>query len=315
MQKTISLQSAVTEEQAGLRFDQAAAQAFNDYSRARLTTWIKAGDLTLSGKVMPPRTTVQVGQKIELNAALEINTTWAAQSLELEIIFEDEHLLIINKPAGLVVHPGAGNTHSTLANALLAHCPDIAHVPRAGIVHRLDKDTSGLLVVAKTVPAQTSLVSQLQERTVSREYETIVYGEMVAGRTIETEMGRHPKQRTKMAVLPEGFGKRATTHIRLIDKAQGFTYLKVKLETGRTHQIRVHLSHINYPLVGDKVYGGRPRLPKGLTEAARAAIISFPRQALHARHLSFMHPATEEAVSFEVPLPEDMADLLKAILD
>jgi 23S rRNA pseudouridine1911/1915/1917 synthase len=233
------------------------------------------------------------------------------QDIDLNIVYEDEHILVINKPADLVVHPGAGNPNGTVLNALLNHVPNIDKVPRAGIVHRLDKDTTGLMVVAKTLPAQTHLVDQLQHRVMSREYEAIALGTMVAGGVVDAPIGRHATKRTHMAVR-EG-GKPATTHYRVMEKFRAYTHLRLKLETGRTHQIRVHMAYVKHPLLGDPVYGGRPRLPKGASEDFISTLRGFQRQALHAAQLSLYHPETEEWMTWQAPLPDDMQHLLEAV--
>ncbi|ARN72820.1 23S rRNA pseudouridine(1911/1915/1917) synthase RluD [Oceanicoccus sagamiensis] len=309
MAETIELESAVTEELSGSRFDQIAAQLFPDYSRARLQLWIKSGELTVNGETKKTREKLLSGDLLVLKAEVENEERWEAEDIDLDIVYEDEALLVINKPAGLVVHPAAGHASGTLLNALLAHDPNIASVPRAGIVHRLDKDTSGLMVVAKTLAAQNHLVNQLQARTVSREYEAVVFGSMTGGGKVEADIGRHPKQRVKMAVVTLG-GKEAITHYRLLKRFANHCHIRCMLETGRTHQIRVHMAHIKHPLVGDPLYAGRPRLPKGASEDLINGLRGFSRQALHARRLSLVHPLTDEEISWEVPLVEDMVELL-----
>jgi 23S rRNA pseudouridine1911/1915/1917 synthase len=241
---------------------------------------------------------------------LEAETRWRPQSLPLDIVYEDDSVLVINKPAGLVVHPGAGNVDGTLSNALLHHAPELETVPRAGIVHRIDKDTSGLLVVARNLAAQKSLVEQLQARAFDREYEALTQGVMTAGGTVDAPIGRHPVNRLRQAVVPNG--KEAITHYRVLEKFRAHTHIRVKLETGRTHQIRVHMAHIHYPLVGDPVYGGRLRIPAGATAELEAALRGFRRQALHAALLGFVHPRSGEFMSWQAPLPEDMVQLLAA---
>jgi len=236
-----------------------------------------------------------------------VQTSHQAQEIDLDIVYEDDDILVLNKPAGIVVHPGAGNHDSTLLNALLNHCPGIDVVPRAGIVHRLDKDTTGLMVVAKTIPAHTHLVAELQEREISREYEAIVNGTLVAGGTVDAAIGRHQTKRTSMAVRHDG--KPAVTHYRIIEKFADFTHLRLKLESGRTHQIRVHMSHIRHPLVGDPLYGGRTRLPKGASEELIAMLRGFSRQALHAVQLGLFHPTSGEWMVWQAPLPDDFVAL------
>ena len=285
---------------------------FPEYSRSKLKTWIQDGNVAVNGEVITvPRHKMQMDELVTVQAEMDVQVTSEAQDIALNIVYEDEHILVINKPADLVVHPGAGNPSGTVLNALLNHCPEIDKVPRAGIVHRLDKDTTGLMVVAKTIPAQTHLVDQLQRREMSREYEAVAIGTMVAGGIVDAPIGRHATKRTHMAVRE--MGKPAVTHFRVIEKFRAYTHLRLKLETGRTHQIRVHMAHIKHPLLGDQVYGGRPRLPKGASEEFIAALRGFQRQALHAAQLSLFHPETEEWMTWKAPLPQDMQDLLKAV--
>lgn len=309
MAETIELIAEVPDELSGSRFDQIAAQLFPDYSRARLQIWIKSGELTVNGQAKKTREKLIAGDILQLKAVAADEDRWQAEDIALDIVYEDQVLLVINKPAGLVVHPAAGHASGTLLNALLAHDPDLASVPRAGIVHRLDKDTSGLMVVAKTLAAQNHLVNQLQDRTVSREYEAVVFGSMTGGGKVEADIGRHAKQRVKMAVVTLG-GKEAITHYRLLKRFANHCHLRCMLETGRTHQIRVHMAHIKHPLVGDPLYAGRPRLPKAASEALIQGLRNFGRQALHARRLSLIHPSTEEEISWEVPLADDIVELL-----
>ncbi len=295
----------------GARLDQAAARLFSDYSRERLKEWIHQGHLLVDGKTLRPKDRIVGGESLTLNVVLEIETEAQPQDIPLNILYEDEHILVLDKPAGLVVHPGAGNPDGTLLNALLHHCPDLKNIPRAGLVHRIDKDTSGLLVVAKTLPAQTHLVAALSEKSVYREYEAIIQGLPVSGGTIDAPIGRHPSERIKMAVVTGG--KPAVTHFRIIKRFRGHTHVRVELETGRTHQIRVHFAHKSYPLLGDPVYAGRPRLPKGVSQELIHVLQTFPRQALHARRLSLVHPVSFDQLSFESPLPEDFVQLLAAL--
>ncbi|WP_432697514.1 23S rRNA pseudouridine(1911/1915/1917) synthase RluD [Marinobacterium sp. YM272] len=311
MSEQVQLQAEVPEEMYGLRLDQAVAQLFPDYSRSRLQGWIKDGALTVDGEVRRPRDKLNGGETVRVEAQLEVMENHIAQEIPLDIIYEDEHILVLNKPAGLVVHPAAGHADGTLLNALLHHCPDIAQVPRAGIVHRLDRDTTGLMVVAKTIPAQTDLVAQLQERSMGREYEAVVNGLMTGGGCVDEPMGRHPRHRQKMAVV--GVGKEAVTHYRLLEKFRAHSHIRLKLETGRTHQIRVHMAHIKYPLVGDPLYGGRFQLPKGCSGAMREVLKNFKRQALHAKRLELWHPASGEPMAWEIDLPEDMQRLLAVL--
>jgi 23S rRNA pseudouridine1911/1915/1917 synthase len=300
---------------AGRRFDQTLAEMFPDYSRSRLAAWVKAGAVTLDGAPAPPRQLLRGGERVRLEAELEAEVASRPEAIGLAVVHEDEHLLVIDKPAGLVVHPGAGNPRGTLLNALLHHDPKLAELPRAGIVHRLDKDTSGLMVVAKTLPAQTALVEMLSRHAVERQYEAVVLGTLVAGGTVDAPIGRHLGDRLRQAVRDEDDGKRAVTHYRLRERFRAHSLLQCNLETGRTHQIRVHLAHIRHPLVGDPLYGGGLRLPRRATEPLVAALRGFRRQALHAERLSFEHPASGEALSFEAPRPADMEALLAALRD
>src|SRR5690554_905788 len=293
------------------RLDQAAAELMPEHSRSRLQSWIKSGALTVNGTVRKPRDKVMLDDVLDLDAEPEVQVTWEAEPISLDIVYEDEHLLVINKPAGLVVHPAAGHADGTLVIALLNHAPEVENLPRAGIVHRLDKDTSGIMVVARSLIAHTSLVDQLQTRTMGREYEAVVVGSLTGGATVDAPIGRHPQDRKRMAVVPSG--KPAVTHYRLLERFAAHTHIQCKLESGRTHQIRVHMTHVRHPLVGDPAYGGRLRLPKGTTEELRQALAAFSRQALHARRLTLEHPETGETLSWEVPLPEDMVQLIEAL--
>ena len=309
---TIQLEASTEAAHFGLRLDQVLADLFPEYSRSKLKTWIQDGNVSVNGEVITvPRHKMQMDELVTVQAEMDVQVTSEAQNIALDIVYEDEHILVINKPADLVVHPGAGNPSGTVLNALLNHYPAIDKVPRAGIVHRLDKDTTGLMVVAKTIPAQTHLVDQLQRREMSREYEAIALGTMVAGGIVDEPIGRHATKRTHMAVRE--MGKPAITHFRVIEKFRAYTHLRLKLETGRTHQIRVHMAHIKHPLLGDQVYGGRPRLPKGASEDFIGVLRGFQRQALHAAPLSLFHPETEEWMTWKAPLPQDMQDLLKAV--
>jgi 23S rRNA pseudouridine1911/1915/1917 synthase len=313
MSDQIQLEAQVGNDLVGKRLDQAVAQLFPDYSRSRLQGWIKDGSLTVDGVVKRPRDKLFGGETVVIDAQVEMIEDHKPQDIPLDIIYEDDHILVVNKPAGLVVHPAVGHRDGTLLNALLHHCPDIAQVPRAGIVHRLDMDTTGLMVVAKTIAAQTELVDQLQERSMGREYEAIVNGVMTGGGAVDEPMGRHSKHRQKMAVV--GVGKEAVTHYRVLKKLRAHTHIRLKLETGRTHQIRVHMAHINYPLVGDQLYGGRFRLPKGCSDEMIQTLRDFKRQALHAKKLELWHPHTGELVSWEVDLPDDFQHLLHVLVD
>ena len=310
---TIRHQAEVPLAAAGRRFDQALAEMFPDYSRSRLSGWIKSGAVTLDGAQAPPRQLLRGGEQVRLEVELETEVTSAPEDIALDIVHEDEHLLVLNKPAGLVVHPGAGNPAGTLMNALLHHDPKLAELPRAGIVHRLDKDTSGLMVVAKTLPACTALVDLLSRHEVERQYEAVVLGTMVAGGTVDEPIGRSMGDRLRQSVRDEEDGKRAVTHYRLRERFRAHSLLQCQLETGRTHQIRVHLAHIGHPLVGDPLYGGGLKLPKGASAELIARLRGFRRQALHAEKLSFLHPATGEALSFSAERPADQLALIEAL--
>lgn len=311
MSDLIQLAAEVPFDLGGQRLDQVAAQLFPEHSRSRLAGWIKDGRLTVDGAVLRPKDVVHAGSRLALEVQLEAQGEWKAQDIELDIVYEDEHILVIDKPAGLVVHPAAGHQDGTLLNALLHHVPHLANVPRAGIVHRLDKDTTGLMVVAKTLEAHTNLVAQLQARSVSRIYEAIVVGVIVAGGKVDAPISRHGVMRQKMAVVPTG--KQAISHYRVLERFRSHTHTRVKLETGRTHQIRVHMSHIGFPLVGDPVYGGRFRIPPGASPTLVESLRDFPRQALHARFLELDHPATGERMKWESPLPDDFTWLLSLL--
>ncbi len=294
-----------------MRLDQCLAEVFPDYSRSKLQTWIKAGRVLVDGEVMKGREKLDGGEEIELDAEAERVIEYAAQEIPLDIKYEDASLLIVNKPAGLVVHPAVGNWDGTLVNALLNHAPQLETLPRAGIVHRIDKDTSGLLMVAKTLQAHNNLVEQLQERSIHREYLALVKGWMTAGGTVNAPIGRHPVDRKRNAVRRDG--KEAITHYRLEQRFKRHTLIRCKLETGRTHQIRVHMAHINYPLVGDPVYGGRFQMPADCGPALAEALRNFKRQALHAAKLGLEHPETGDYCEWEQELPEDMANLIKLL--
>ncbi|HUO43609.1 MAG TPA: 23S rRNA pseudouridine(1911/1915/1917) synthase RluD [Burkholderiales bacterium] len=295
---------------AGQRLDQALSLLLPQYSRSRLARWIRDGQVELDGRAALPKAKMYGGEKIRI-APLPDPSATAAQpeAIALDVVYEDDALLVVNKPAGLVVHPGSGNWSGTLLNALLAHAPALAALPRAGIVHRLDKDTSGLLVVAKTLEAQTSLVRQLQARSVKREYFALAHGKIVRGGSIEAPIGRHPARRTRMAVTARG--KPATTHYEILRRYPHATLLRCRLETGRTHQIRVHLQSIGHPLVGDPAYGRRAHSRDGA--GADPLLTAFPRQALHAQRLELIHPASGKRVAWEAPLPPDLEALLAAL--
>lgn len=307
----IQLTAEVPSALGGQRLDQVAAQLFDEYSRSRLSNWIKEGRLTVDGAVVRPRDIVHGGAVLALEAEQEAQGEWLAQDIALNIVYEDEHLLVIDKPAGLVVHPAAGHADGTLLNALLHHVPDIINVPRAGIVHRLDKDTTGLMVVAKTLQAQTRLVDQMQKRTVSRIYECIVIGVITSGGKIDAPIGRSSANRQRMAVIDGG--KPAVTHYRVLERFRSHTHVRVKLETGRTHQIRVHMTHVGYPLVGDPLYAGRFRIPPAASPTLVQTLKEFPRQALHARFLELSHPITGQRMKWQSALPDDMVWMLSLL--
>ena len=307
------LTTVVPPELAGKRLDQALAVLLSDYSRARLQQWIREGRVRVNAAQLRPRDRVRSGDLIEVEPVLQVETRWEAEPIPLDVVHEDEEILVINKPAGLVVHPAAGNRDGTLLNALLHHAPELRQVPRAGIVHRLDKDTSGLLVVARNLRAQNSLVSQLQARAFEREYRAVVTGVMPAGGTVEAPIGRHPVNRKRMAVVAGG--KPAVTHYRVLERFRAHSLLSVKLETGRTHQIRVHMAHIQYPVFGDPVYAGRLRVPPDCSDTTRESLKGFQRQALHAFRLGFEHPVSGEYVQWEQPEPEDLRVLLEVLRD
>ena len=307
------LTARVPEELAGMRLDQCLAEIFPDYSRSKLQTWLKDGRVLVDGEQRKGREKLDGGEEIELDAEAEQVVEYDAEDIPLDIVYEDESILIVNKPAGLVVHPAVGNWTGTLVNALLNHVPSLDTLPRAGIVHRIDKDTSGLLMVAKTLQAHNSLVEQLQERTIHREYLALVKGWMTAGGTVDQPIGRHPVDRKRNAVRRDG--KEAVTHYRLEQRFKRHTLIRVKLETGRTHQIRVHMSHINYPLVGDQTYGGRFQMPAECNPALADALRNFKRQALHATKLGLDHPETGEYMEWEQPMPEDMQNLIKLLTE
>ncbi len=301
----------VPEAFAGQRFDQVLAQIFPEHSRSRLTSWIKEGQVLLDGEVVKPRYAVGGGEQVQLTPLIVQQVAMRPAQIALDIVFQDAHIIVINKPVGLVVHPGAGNHDGTMQNALLHFDPALAEIPRAGIVHRLDKETSGVMVVARTLEAHTALVEQLSERDVHRQYAAIVYGSMISGGTIDLPIGRHPHERLKMAVIEDG--KPAITHYRVRERFRAHTLLRCQLETGRTHQIRVHLSHHRHPIVGDPLYGRGVRLPKAATPELVLALRAYKRQALHAEVLEFSHPANGKTVRYEAPWPSDMIQILDVI--
>ncbi len=305
-------EAIVSSAHHGQRVDVVLAQLFPDFSRSQLQNWLKEGSITLNQRHVRPKDKVLGGELVKLHIMPTIiNSKSEAEDIPLTIVFEDEHLLVVNKPAGLVVHPGAGNREHTLVNALLHHAPSLHQLARAGIVHRLDKDTTGLLVVAKTLTTHTHLIRQMQARDIKRHYLALVYGHVIAGGVIDTHYGRHPRNRLKMAVCAQG--REAITEFSVRKKYHHFTLLDVTLMTGRTHQIRVHMAHIHHPIVGDPLYGGRSRYPAGITDRLRQALQHLKRQALHAYTLSFIHPQSEERLTFTAPLPDDFQSLLSLL--
>ncbi|MDQ2972042.1 MAG: 23S rRNA pseudouridine(1911/1915/1917) synthase RluD [Rhodanobacteraceae bacterium] len=301
----------VPAEVAGRRFDQVLAGLFPEHSRSRLAGWIKSGAALLDGKTVAPRYSVRGGEAVELTAVEEVAVEAAPEPIALNIVHEDADLLVIDKPAGLVVHPGAGNPRGTLQNALLHHDPHLATIPRAGIVHRLDKDTSGLLVIARSLRAHTALVAMLAARNIHRRYAAIVLGVPVAGGSVDAPLDRHPIDRVRRAVR-EG-GRPALTHYRVRERFRAHALLQCELESGRTHQIRVHMAHAGHPLVGDQLYGGGLKLPRGATPALIETLRHFKRQALHAERLAFAHPVSDKPMRFGAPPPKDFVDLLEAL--
>jgi len=308
-----TLKIIIPDRMTGQRLDVALSEMLPDYSRSKITAWIKSGEALINHKSFKPKDKVNGSEMVELTISQKQKNDWVGEDIPLNIVFEDEDIIVLNKAVGLVTHPGAGNRSGTLANALLQYEPKLATLDRAGIVHRLDKNTSGLMVVARNEKSQKYLVEQLQKHSVSREYSAIVYGHMVAGGTIDEPIGRDTKDRVKQAV--SSHGKEAVTHYRVIDRYKNHTHVKAILETGRTHQIRVHLSHIGYPLIGDPIYGGKVRFPKKADAILKEALVNFKRQALHARKLTLSHPISGEMMSWKVPLPEDMLALLDVLND
>ena len=300
-------------EAAGRRFDAVLADLFPEFSRSRLAAWIKSGDVLLDGRQARPRDPVRGGETVRLDAVLDERTDAVAQDIPLSVLHEDADVLVIDKPAGLVVHPGAGNADGTLVNALLFRDPSLAALPRAGVVHRLDKDTSGVMVVARTLQAQTALVEQLSARGVHRQYLAVVVGALVSGGTVDAAIDRHPRDRVKMAVRDDG--RDAITHYRLRERFRSHTALECRLETGRTHQIRVHMAHLKHPILGDPLYGGPLKLPRGASDELVATLRGFRRQALHAETLAFAHPSSGEPIRCSAPVPADMQVLMAALRD
>jgi len=307
------LTAEVPLEMAGMRLDQALSELFSNYSRSKLQTWVKADRVRVNGCILKARAKLEGGETIALDAEAETVITSTPEDIPLDIVYEDDSLLVINKPVGLVVHPAVGNWQGTLVNALLNHDAQLETLPRAGIVHRIDKDTSGLLMVAKTLQAHHSLTRQLQEREITREYLAIVRGYMISGGTVDEPIGRHPGDRKRYVVRRTG--KHAVTHYRVVRRFARHTLIQAKLETGRTHQIRVHMAHIRYPLLGDPVYGGRFQMPAGCNHGLEYELRNFKRQALHAAKLGLVHPGTDEYMEWEQPMPEDMTCLLQALAE
>jgi 23S rRNA pseudouridine1911/1915/1917 synthase len=307
------LTAEVGPEHAGQRFDQALVALFPQYSRSRLAQWIKDGRARLDGKPAKPRQLVAGGERVELEAVADAAVEMAPEAISLEVLVDDPQLLIVNKPVGLVVHPGAGNPRGTLQNALLHYDARLATLPRAGIVHRLDRETSGALLIARTLEAHAALVAALAARAIKRQYEAVVNGMLVAGGTVDAPIARHPRDRVKMAVVEDG--KHAVTHYRVRERFRAHSVLQVNLETGRTHQIRVHMAHIRHPLVGDSLYGPGLKLPRGATTELADQLRGFKRQALHAERLELAHPKTGKTIVAEAPRPPDLAALIAALRD
>jgi 23S rRNA pseudouridine1911/1915/1917 synthase len=297
----------------GQRIDSALATMLPDYSRSKITSWVRSGRALVNDKAFKAKEKVNGGEVVALSIIQEKSNAWLGEDIPIDVVYEDDDIIVLNKPVGLVTHPGAGNWTGTLANALLHYEPALATLDRAGIVHRLDKNTSGLMVVARSELAQKNLVEQLQTHVVSREYSAIVYGHMISGGSVDAPIGRDPKDRIRQAVVEEGEGKQAVTHYRVIDRFKHHTHVKCILETGRTHQIRVHMAYVEHPLIADPMYGGKIRFPKKAEEALKDVLKGFKRQALHAKKLTLMHPISGEEMSWKAPLPKDLDDLLKAL--
>jgi len=311
MTQTIRLNLTIPDAMRGRRLDQALAELVQDYSRSRLQQWIRAGQVSLDERIPQVRERLHGGETVCIDATIEPQTRSGPEDIPLQLVHADADLLVINKPAGLVVHPAAGNPAGTLLNALLHYDPALAGLPRAGIVHRLDKATSGLLVIARNLTAHKSLVDALQARQVKREYLAVVQTVLTAGGSVDAPIGRHPVDRKRMAVVAGG--KASLTHYRVEERFRAHTLVRVQLETGRTHQIRVHMAHQHIPIVGDPVYGGRLRLPPAASSELQEQLAGFRRQALHAARLTLAHPSSGESVSWSAPLPADMAQLLEAL--
>ena len=310
--KLIQQSFQIGKQQAGNRLDNALHRLLPEYSRTRIQYWIQQGFVSVNDELCKPRQKVVDGDLVDLDVPEQIRISDQPQAVKFAILYQDEDIIVVNKPANLVVHPAAGHLDGTLVNGLLAHESKLGQLPRAGIVHRLDKDTTGVMVVARNLMAHSWLVEQLQQRLVKREYVAITQGVVTAGRSIDASIGRHPQNRKKMSV--QTGAKPAITHFQVARKFNHYSLIKIQLETGRTHQIRVHMAYINYPLLGDRLYGGRERIPAGIHEALRPVIQEFSRQALHAERLSFEHPRSHEPVSFNAPLPEDFENLLESLI-
>ena len=311
----IQKQLTIPREYHNQRIDSVLAQLLPEYSRSQISTWIKTGAIKMNQSLCKPKDKILGGDLIEIDVDFTVVDTdfnhCKPENIPLDVVYEDDELLVINKQSGLVVHPGAGNREHTLVNALLHHEPNLHHLPRAGIVHRLDKETTGLLIIAKTLTAHTSLIRQMQAREIDRHYLTLVQGHLISGGTIDTGLGRHPRNRLKMTVTEQG--RQAVTHYYITRQYQDYTLLEVQLMTGRTHQIRVHMAYINHPVVGDPLYGGRMRIPANADDTFIGLLQQFNRQALHAQTISFYHPKTDQELTFEAPIPEDFNILLNAM--
>ncbi len=311
MTNKIHYRFILTDDVKGMRLDQALAKTLPELSRAQIQEWIKRGEVMVNQAMPKAKMIVSGGEQIHIQGSQRVQPHWQAQPIRLNVLYEDDALLVINKPVGMVVHPGAGNLDQTLLNALLHHAPVLAALPRAGIVHRLDKNTSGLLVIAKTAASLKNLIAQMKAKSILRVYQAIVYGLLIAGGTIDAPIGRHPIQRKRMAVTESG--KRAVTHYRVIEKYRNHTRLKIQLETGRTHQIRVHMAHIHHPILGDPVYQHRLQLPKGASPELITLLRQFKHQALHAFELSLIHPETKKPMHWQAPLPEAMQEVINLL--
>ena len=309
--RKIQLEIVIPEKFKGKRLDLALSKLFPEHSRSRIQSWIKAGEVEVNNSKYKQRNVVNSGDIIKINTTLKSIDKHQAEHIDLDVIHEDKAIIILNKPAGLVVHPGAGNQKHTLVNALLHFDEKLDVLPRAGIIHRLDKDTTGIMIIARTIESYTYLVNELQKRNIKRNYKAIICGQLVAGGVIENKIGRHPVHRTKMAVTDKG--KLATTHYRIIKKFQHYTYLDIQLGTGRTHQIRVHMNNEKHPIIGDSLYGKNTFIKKGIDASLREFIKNFKRQALHAYNLEFTHPISKKIISLKAELPDDMNNLIKIL--